>query len=43
MNSIQFTHDKILKIAQELIKQTFIDPEKLELTNYLVKELKQPL
>ena len=46
MNSTQFTQDKILEIAQELKKlteQAFIDPEKLELTKYLLKEPVQPL
>ena len=41
MNSAQFTQEKILEIANELKKlteQVFIDPEKLELTKYLLKE-----
>ena len=46
MNSAQFTQEKILAIANELKKlteQVFIDPEKLELTKYLLKEPKQPM
>ena len=41
MYSNQFTQDKILEITQELKKlteQTFIDPKKLDLTNYLLND-----